>query len=115
MGTAHRAVASLPKKLKAEIKVQLSSRHHRRLRRSLPRLHRPELRIICQRILLETKSSSITFACRVFVENADSLISVSPDGNYLAYTYYETASRSAFHLAVIPTSGGPPVNISESQ
>jgi Tol biopolymer transport system component len=46
-------------------------------------------------------------------ENWPGLISVSPDGNYLAYAYEETARQPVTHLAVIPTSGGPPVKTFE--
>jgi len=43
-------------------------------------------------------------------ESSD-FIRVSPDGNFLAYSYQETGRQPRLQLAVIPTTGGPPVKI----
>ena len=52
---------------------------------------------------------------KVLGENTSgvSLISVSPDGKYLAYTYDETAGVPKEHLAVVPSTGGAPLRIFE--
>ena len=44
---------------------------------------------------------------KVLGENTSGLISVSPDGKFVAYDYDETTSRRVVHLAVVPIVGGP--------
>jgi DNA-binding winged helix-turn-helix (wHTH) protein/Tol biopolymer transport system component len=46
---------------------------------------------------------------RILGQDTFGLISVSPDGRFLAYCYDEIVGQPVARLAVIPTSGGPPV------
>jgi len=48
---------------------------------------------------------------QVLGENIGGRLSISPDGNFLAYPYEEDTPAPAVKLAIIPAEGGPPTKV----